>query len=185
MKARLLKKILNNTEYTVNNNDEYIAVGSPMCHDLISVNKKTLKLKYALDTWNEGRKCLENKPKDLLFIYDKLQELIDNGQIQDIINGQDEIENPLPVYTIDNGILIETFTDTYGYPNLTIDGFLMYDNEYFKSKKEAVEKGLAECEGWIEMLTERKSELEKEVQTKIDRINHFEKCLLDLSVLVK
>ena len=34
MKARLLKKLLNNTEYSLSNNKEYIAVGSPMCHDL-------------------------------------------------------------------------------------------------------------------------------------------------------
>jgi hypothetical protein len=54
MKARLLKKILNNTGYIINNKRDYIAVGSPLCHDLISVDKKTLKLKYALDTWGEG-----------------------------------------------------------------------------------------------------------------------------------
>jgi hypothetical protein len=190
MKARLLRKILNNTGYTVNNNRDYIAVGSPLCHDLISVNKKNLKLKYALDTWKEGRKCLEKKsskenPCELLFIYDKLQELIDNGQIQDIIDGNDEVDNPLPVFAIDNGILIEKFTDAYGYPNTTIDGFLMYDNEYFKTKEEAIKSGLKECKSWIKMLSERKLELEAEIQTKVNKINHFKKCLSVLSGLVK
>ena len=54
MKARLLKKLLNDTGYAVSNHDEYIAVGSPLCHDLISVNKQTLNLKYALDTWRDA-----------------------------------------------------------------------------------------------------------------------------------
>jgi len=140
MKARLLKKLLNNTGYTVNNNEDYIAVGSPMCHKLISVDKKTLRLKYALDTFNQGRKCLatEHKPEELLFIWDKLQELIDNGQIHDIINGQDEIEKRLPVYTYNDNGVVETFTDKYGYPNTDIDGNLMYDNTYFKTRAKAI-----------------------------------------------
>ena len=73
MKARLLTKLLNNTGYRVNNNKDYIAVGSPLCHDLISVNKQTLKVKYALDTFREGRKCFEetstqSEKTELLFI---------------------------------------------------------------------------------------------------------------------
>ena len=105
MKARLLKNLLNNTGYSVSNHRDYIAVGSPLCHDLISVNKETLKVKYALDTFREGRKCLEGKSNskgenELLFIWDKLHELIENKEINDIINGKDIIKNPLPVFTI-------------------------------------------------------------------------------------
>ena len=59
MKARLLKKLLNDTSYSVSNNKEYIAVGSPLCHDLMSVNKETGKVKYALDTFGKGRECFE------------------------------------------------------------------------------------------------------------------------------
>jgi hypothetical protein len=157
MKARLLKQILNDTKYTVNNNTDYIAVGSPLCHDLISVNKKTLKLKYALDTWNEGRAGLVKEGKDeILFIWDKLQELIDNGQIKDIIEGSDIIENPLPVYTVKNGELIESFTDKYGWPNTTMDGFIMYENEWYKTREEAIEYGISEYTAGLSILERRK-----------------------------
>lgn len=143
MKARLLKQLLNNTGYTVSNNPEYIAVGSAMCHDLISVNKETLKITYALDTFKEGRKCLVDKgSEELLFIWDKLQELIDAEQIKDIIEGKDHIENPLPVFYTDDGILIESSTDAYGWPNTTIDGDIMWENTYFKTEKEAIEYGM-------------------------------------------
>jgi hypothetical protein len=67
MKARLLTKLLNDTKYNVNNNRDYIAVGSPMCHNLISVNKKTLKLEYALDTFHEGRKAIRNPELEFIF----------------------------------------------------------------------------------------------------------------------
>jgi hypothetical protein len=164
MKARLLKQILNDTKYTVNNNTDYIAVGSPLCHDLISVNKKTLKLKYALDTWNEGRAGLVKEGKDeILFIWDKLQELIDNGQIKDIIEGSDIIENPLPVYTVKNGELIESFTDKYGWPNTTIDGFIMYENEWYKTREEAIEYGISEYTAGLSMLQRRKREVQDDL----------------------
>jgi hypothetical protein len=164
MKARLLKKILNDTKYTCNNNTDYIAIGSPLCHDLISVNKKTLKLKYALDTWNEGRAGLvkENK-EEILFIWDKLQELINSGQIQEIINGSDEIENPLPVYTVKNGELIQSFTDKYGWPNTTMDGFIMYENEWYKTRQEAIEYGISEYNAGLSILGRRKEEAQNEL----------------------
>lgn len=170
MKARFLTKLLNDTNYIVNNNRNYIAVGSPMCHDLIKVDKKTLKVKYALDTWNEGRKCLEGKSNtELLFIWDKLHELIESGKIKDIIEGNDVLENPLPVFTCDNGILIETYTDKYGWPNTDINGNLMHDNTYFKTKQEAIDYGIEDLESWDKMLTERIEELNCEVKSKLDK----------------
>lgn len=176
MKARLLKKILNNTGYIVNNNEEYIAVGSPLCHDLFSVNKKTLCLKYALD--RGGRSAMLNKGdkdgnNEMLFIWDKLQELIDNGQIHDIITGQDELENPLPVFTVKEGELIQTFTDKYGWPNTTINGDLMHDNDYFKTKEEAIAYGIKECEYWIKYSEERLIEDQEKIDKRKQRIADY------------
>lgn len=171
MKARLLKKILNNTEYIINNNEDYIAVGSPYCHCLINVDKKTLQLKYALDAFREGRKSINDE--NLEFIWDKLQELIDNGQIKDIIEGQDEIENPLPVFTIDEFKIVESTTDKYGWPNSTINGDLMYDNTYFKTKEEAAEYGIRNhnvaLQWYKESLKETK---EKVMQLKNDILKY-------------
>jgi len=175
MKARLLTKLLNNTRYIVNNNNNYIGIGSPLCHDLISVNKKTLEIKYALDTWHQGRKSLTNKEnKELLFIWDKLQELINNGEIKNIIEGIDNIENPLLVYTIRDGKLIETFTDKYGYPNTDINGYIMYDNTYFKNKIDAINYGIKECQLGIKMLEENLQNKKNEI-IKIENLIKKEK----------
>lgn len=178
MKARLLKKLLNDTGYSISNNDEYIAVGSPMCHDLISVNKETLKIKYALDTFREGRKCLEGKSNssgenELLFIWDKLHELIENGQIQDIINGKDEIENPLPVFTVDGGKLVESVTDKYGWPNTDNNGIRMYENTHFPTAKQAIKYGISEYKAGEENTIRRIKELEDDLSKAKERL---EKC---------
>ena len=176
MKADYLKKLLNTTR-TVADYGDYIAVGSAYVHKLINIEKKTLKLRYALDTFNEGRKSLTGKDdNELLDIYDRLQELIDSGEINEIINGNDEIKNPLPVWTIEEGKLIETYTSAYGYPNTTYDGKLMYDNTYFKTKEGAIEYGISEHSSGVKFYEGRVKEIEAELnkfKEKLDEQNEY------------
>jgi hypothetical protein len=149
MQARKLRKILNNTKYTLSNCDGCICVGGAYSHDLISVDKKTLKVKYALDTFNEGRKAI--KCEELELIWDTLHHLIETGEIREIIDGKDIIENPLPVFTVNgDGELVESVTDKYGWPNTDDDGILMYDNTHFPTKKQALEYGIRELSLGIE-----------------------------------
>lgn len=189
MKARLLKQILNNTGYNVHNKPDMICIGSPLCSDLISVDKKTLNVKYALDTWRKGRESLEEKSNskgenELLFIWDKLHELIENGEINDIINGDDILIIPLPIYTVKDGKLIETFTDAYGYPNVTISGELMYENEYFKTKLEAIKDGIKEYEYFEKHLKEQIIESEKEISKKREKAIELNNYILHLTSIL-
>jgi hypothetical protein len=184
MKARKLKKILNDTGYIINNQDDYIAVGSPLCHNLISVDKKTLKIKYALDTWNTGRQSLGHN-EELGLIWDKLKELIDNGEIHDIINGNDEIDNPIPVYSIEEGELVVNWTHEYGWPNTTIDGTFMYENTHFKTRKEAIENGIREYKNRYEYRRERLEELKEKIQKIEDDIIFTDKTLNYLNTLLE
>jgi len=175
MKARLLKKLMNDSGYYPNDNREYIAMGSPLCHDLISVNKKTLEVKYALDTFRKGRESLGNDK--LVFIWDKFHELIKNGEIHDIINGVDEIENPLPVWTFDDDGLIETYTDEYGWPNTTYDGKVMYENLHFKTREEAIDKGIREYKASIQYANRRKEDILKNLEEVEEWIQKSQKNL--------
>jgi len=188
MKARLLKKLLNDTGYAVSNHRDYIAVGSPLCHDLISVNKETLKVKYALDTFREGRKCLEGQSNskgenELLFIWDKLHELIKSGQIQEIINGKDEIENPLPVFTVAGGKLVESVTDKYGWPNTDDDGICMYQNTHFPTKEQAIEYGIQEYKAGETLTLGNIKELEEELSKAKQRLEKYRSYIAHLESL--
>ena len=183
MKARLLRKMLLDTKYTVNNNDDYIAVGSPLCHNLISVDKKTLKIKYALDTFNEGRKSI--KHAELEFIWDRLQELIDSGEIKNIIEGRDEIENPLPVFTVRDGKLVKSFTDQYGWPNITDDGYIMYENTHFKTEIEAINYGISEYEAGAKMVQRTIDERRKELKQFEERRSIYTLFVFELQELKK
>jgi hypothetical protein len=186
MKARLLKKLLNDTGYTVSNKEGYIAVGSPLCHNLISVDKKTLKVKYALDTFSEGRKALAKthyeSTDNLLFIWDKLHELIASGEIQDIINGKDEIENPLPVFTVNSaGELIESVTDKYGWPNTDDDGICMYNNTHFPTKEQAIKSGISEFRACVDGQKERVAQIEEDLLSAKANLERYQRYVENLS----
>ncbi|MDR1902382.1 MAG: hypothetical protein LBQ88_08910 [Treponema sp.] len=147
MKARKLRELLGDPGYIISQGEDDIRIGSVYCTDLISVNKKTLKVKYALDTSHEGRKSLRSEV--LQSIWDTLHRLIETGKIREIIGGKDIIENPFPVFTARYGKLVESVTDKYGWPNVDDDGILMYDNTHFPTKKAALKRGIEELSARI------------------------------------
>ena len=190
MKARLIKKILNNTGYIVGNYGEYIAVGSPLCHDLISVNKQTLKVKLGLDTFHKGRAALEGAGKsgaEMLFIYNKLEEMIASGEIVDIINGDDVLENPLPVFTFRLGKIVETTTEKYGWPNVDNQGYVLHDNSSFKTRRECIQYAIKEIKYAIEndssFIKERTEQLDARKHRKAENENTLNALLDDLNKL--
>lgn len=182
MKARLLRKLLNNTGYTIADHGKYIGIGSPMCHNLLSVDKETLKIKYAIDTFKKGKKSLTCEA--LVVIWDKLDELIESGELQEIITGQDQLDNPLPVYTVTDGKLIETLTDEYGWPNVTIDGQQMYDNNYFKTKVEAIQYGIDDTNAGLKFLEENLARHRDDIQKLLNRQEKEDADLTHLTVLL-
>ena len=184
MKARLLKKLLNNTGYTVAFYDTYIGIGSPLCHDLIKVDIPSFNMRYAL-AWpkREDRKSLDGK-EELAFIWDKLEELIKSGEINDILEGNDVIENPLPVYTVKRGKLISTYTDAYGWPNVTIDGHMMHDNDYFDNPVDAIKYGIREYQCAGESQVEYVKDLQDKLNKADKRLNEFNEYVAELKQLL-
>jgi hypothetical protein len=177
MKARKLRKLLNNTDYTIQQDGEKICIGGAYCNDLISVNMETLEIKTASHI-DGGRAGLRHD--ELVMIWDKLIELIKNGEIKDIIEGKDEIANPLAVYTVQDGELKECITDEYGWPNVTDDGFLMYENQYFRTKEAAIQRGIEDLECQIISSKELIDEYVDKLKKRKDLIKESEKRMREL-----
>jgi len=188
MKARYLRKLLNNTGYQVANYGEYIAVGSPFCHNLISVHKATLKLTFALDYNHKGRESIgtsSDEAIELTFIWDKLAELIASGEIKDIIEGRDVIENPVLVYAVAVGEIIEEKTDLYdllpnGILNTTSDGQLLYRNYWFLTKEEAVRDAIDCYRSYLTAKKEQIDQQEQRLQSLNAQLSDLEKWILNL-----
>lgn len=185
MKARLLKKILNDTKYIVHDYGDKICIGNDFVSDLISVDKKTLQIQYALDGRNGRESLLGKSCSSLLFIWDTLRHLIYTGEMKDIIEGGDVLENPLAVFTCKNGLLIYATTDDYGYPNVTADGILMHDNSYFKTKSKALESGIRDRQSGIDMSEQLLKEREEELQKIKDRIDSYKKDITSYTCLLQ
>lgn len=172
MKARLLKQILNTTRPTGDYGD-YIAVGSGLSHQLINIDKKTLTLRYTLGESPDD--------KELLAIWNKLQELIESGEIIDIIEGADVIENPLPVFMInDDGEVCESVTDAYGYPNTDNNGVMLYNNTHFSNREDAIRFGIKEFELAIAFKRRMIDEHNKLVKGMQDSIERYESIVSNL-----
>lgn len=169
MKAQYLKQLLNNTGYTVGNYDDYIAVGSPLCHDLVKVMKKDYSMIYALSIKPKVRHR-EDVSGELRTIWDRLIELIASGELAEIIAGQDVIEKPIMVYAVVRGKFISTTCAEYGWPNTTIDGIIMHDNVYFPTAAEALEHGIQEQKAWIKYVQDNIDNKRREIKEAEDML---------------
>lgn len=137
MKAKLLKQLLN-TERTVQETEKKICISSYWVYDLIAVNKETLKLTYAMDTFHEGRNAL--KSEELELIWDKLESMIKDGSIREIIDGNDSIEGMKEFYYYDeiSKSVIKSYADEpLEYPNVDYTGKIIYDNNHFETEDDA------------------------------------------------
>lgn len=180
MKSRALEKLLNYPNYIIADFGDYIGIGSSLCHKLIKLTKKDLEISYALDAFHKGKSALDYEP--LIFIWEKLEELISTGEIHDIINGNDDLEEKITVYFFDeNHIIQESYTDKLGWPNTTFDGKLMYDNVFFPTREEAVNNEISELKCSLdiykESLNEKLQSVEKLkdiIQKKSDALNRLQ-----------
>jgi len=65
--------------------------------------------------------------------------LADLGTLRRLIETPDTFARSIPVYTFDyDGNIIEKQCEALGWPNVTHDGCLMYDNHFFPDRAEAV-----------------------------------------------
>jgi len=130
MQVRRFEELVR-TEYIVQNcRGEYLGIGSPYCHDLVSVDVETMKVKTNSITrrdepkWKRIINAIETLPRDVL---------------KEILTLDDKIENPLPVFMWRDGKIQETQTEDYEWPNTDHKGFILYVNTTFKTEKECAE----------------------------------------------
>ena len=139
-----------------------ICIGSPYIHDLIIIGLDGKILKGYDGPWSSNAN-LSRYMKEFKEDPDKLSELVAST---------DTFSKSLVVWTYKNGTVISKFCEEYGYPNVTHDGELMYDNVFFKTRAEAVAEGKKTYASEIrireEILAQKQQELqeyEKDLET--------------------
>jgi hypothetical protein len=180
VKIRALQKKLK-TEYVIRNKDDKsLTIGSSFIPDLIIVllypTRLTKSFVWRVDGYTDHE-------KELTRIYLLLQQLVSSGKMGEFLTGKDDIENPLPVYSVKDGCIIEGFTDKYGWPNITDRGYLMYENQFFSTPEAAIEKGIREARADVKFAVERVEECTKALEDARSWLATKESHLISLESL--
>lgn len=138
-----------------------IFIGSPYISDLIVIRMSD---GHILKRYTDGRHVNE-----LLFeLQTKLDKDEENGKLKQLIDEQDIFERLLPVYEIQNRKIVKMWCEHYGWPNVTIDGKLMYNNTFVSELGEARRYLLLRSKipwgSWRRHVSERFSELSRQIK---------------------
>jgi len=114
--------------HTVQIREGRICIGSAYISDLICVSFD------GQVTWGTLGRSSSND--DLCRYYDEM--VADLTKVKQLIDEPDTFTASLPVYTYDGGNIIEKQCEAYGYPNITHDGDLMYENTFSDDKNQVI-----------------------------------------------
>ena len=84
------------------------------------------------------------------------------------INAEDTFATSSPVYTYQGGTIIEKFCENPGYPNVTHDGCLMYENTYSTDRSMVVWWARRNAEAGISIITRHIADTEKRLAEQRD-----------------
>jgi hypothetical protein len=114
-------------EHQVRVTSDGICIGSPYIHDIIVIGLDgTIKKRYDDGRINED---LLRYQKEFDAEPEKLRELA---------IAPDKFTTFIPVYTYDGGEIIQKFCEALGWPNVTHDGDMMYENTFSTDKAKMV-----------------------------------------------
>lgn len=149
-----------------------ICIGSPYIHGLLVI---------ALDGTRIVKPYVDRGANENLWRYQKEMDA-DMGKLWELVNNPDTFEKSLPVFTYKGGQIIEKQCEEYGWPNVTHDGDLMYENTHSKDKAMAVKWAKESARSYVPLCQERKDEKWKEFLEWEQRLKDTENELLKLEL---
>ena len=106
------------------------------------------------------------------FLIDNYPEMIrsTNQDRLALIKKEDKFQHSIPVYTFVNGQIIEKKCEELGFPNVTHDGEIMYENTHFTDKATAIHYALEDLNYKIVNYKESIADLEAKLAEKKSKI---------------
>ena len=128
-----------------------ICIGSGYIHDIMVVSTDgVLQKRYA-----------DGSNVDLTRYQAEMD--ADPSRLRELALEPDVFEVSLPVYTYSGALIIEKQCETHGYPNVTHDGDMMYENTHSPDRQRVVEWALRNAKSSLEFLERRTRELNAEL----------------------
>lgn len=122
-------------------------IGSPYVTDLIVVTPEGT----ATSAWQNLSGELARYVRDIN---------ADRGLFACLFTQQDTFAASIPVFTFEDGLIVEHACEDPGWPNITHDGILMFDNTFFTDRRKAVDMARKDAAAGVLACEERVSDLE-------------------------
>lgn len=140
-----------------------ICIGSPYVHDLLTIDAAGQVIVGKLGV-RSGEKLDRYK-----------QEMeADPAKLVELMAKPDTFERSIVVYTYEGGEIIECACEELGWPNVTHDGRMMYENTFSVDRAEvvgwAVRSARSSIEAWTENVARRQADL-AEARGHLERVN--------------
>ena len=132
--------------------EEGICIGSAYVYNLMVIS-------------TEGRlvKRRESSDRDLVRYQAEMDK--DVEMLKRLVLQQDHFDKSVPVFTYDGSLIIEKKCEELGWPNITHDGELMYENMFSKEQSKVIAWAMRNAEAIrarsVEFIAEKKAELSK------------------------
>ena len=127
-----------------------ICIGSPYIHDILVVSLDGVLTKTDEDNW--GRSINSDIDR-----YQREMQA-DPEQLARLVKQPDTFERSIPVYTYEGAEIVECACEEIGYPNVTHDGRMMFENTFSADRDQVVKwaarNARASLEGWSERVAE-------------------------------
>ncbi len=159
--------------------DKGICIGSGYVHDLIVISPADMPR-----NWYDRADRTETKIGHNISIlrptylgrgepFDGIVKAMadDPAKLRELIDTADTFAASITVYTYDyDGNIIEKQCEELGWPNVTHDGMMMYENHVFETRREAVRKAREEMSAWVKNAKEHVASAERDLQERRDRL---------------
>lgn len=157
-------------EHGVQVTSEGICIGSPYIHNIIVISLDGGKI---IRRWGEphsGKIARYLKEMDA-----------DPDKLAELVAAEDAFERSIPVYTYDGGEIIEKQCEALGWPNVTHDGCLQYENTFSPDPDLVRQWAVKDAKASIEWMREAVQEAEKELASRRTRLSEHEDDLRRLT----
>lgn len=113
--------------------DAGICIGSPYIHDLIVISPEGEITKSSDSTVNADLVRYQNEMK------------ADPGKLRELVAAKDDFATSIPVFTYRGAEILEKMCEEPGWPNVTHDGDIMYENMFSADRTKVVEWARSNC----------------------------------------
>lgn len=147
-----------NIEHMVQVTEKGVCIGSGYVHNLIVINPKTgaVSCNQTFDSMrNEYPSLMAASPQEVLAV----------------LAEDDEFEASIPVFTYTGAQIIEKQCEKLGWPNVTHDGCVMYENTFSTDKAKVVRWAKRNVQAGIEIEERELTSLEEDVRQVKKRLS--------------